>query len=198
GGAVSFGGGTAERTARTGEGLDYHGVREYQPGDELRRIHWKAFARQQRLAVIEFQQTYTADVAIAVDLFRGTEVGAGKQTTLEYGIKIAASLARRALDNRASVTLGLQSASGLQIITCRREDDFHLILEALAEAEADGEMPLYSVVHAMKPELSPGTALVLITADADTRLVDLAGFLQNDNIKLAGVLLDASTFAPRR
>jgi len=193
-GAVSFGGGMAERTARAGEGLDFHRVRDYHPGDELRRIHWKALARHQRLAVIEFQQSYSADIAIALDLLRGTDVGEGKQTTLEYGVKIAASLARRALDNSACVTLALQGASGPRIVTCRREEEFYRILELLAEAEAAGETPIYSVVEAMRPQLSPGTAAVVITADSDPHLAGLASLLSADNISLSAVLLEASTF----
>jgi len=196
-GAVSFGGGMAERMARSGEGLDFHGVREYQPGDELRRIHWKATAHHQRLAVIEFQQSYTADMAIALDLLRGTEVGEGKETTLEYAVKIGASLARRALDNGACVTLGSYGTDGSRSAVCCREEEFYRALELLAAAEADGEVALYSFVQTMKPLLSPGTALVLITADPDPRLVGLAHFLAAEHISITAVLLDASTFLRR-
>ena len=35
-----------------GEGLDYHGLREYLPGDPPRRIHWKVSARMDRLIVV--------------------------------------------------------------------------------------------------------------------------------------------------
>jgi uncharacterized protein (DUF58 family) len=197
-GAISFGVGMAERAARAGEGLDFHGVRDYQPGDELRRVHWKALARHQRLAVIEFQQAYRADVAIALDLRRGTEFGEGKETTLEYGVKIAATLARRALDTKASVVMGMQDAAGLRVITCRREEECYLLLEALAEAEATGEEPIYSVVEGMRPRFSPGMALVLITSDADGHLAGLAEFLAAENLRLTAVLLNAETFSRGR
>ncbi len=197
GGAVSFGGGSAERAARAGEGLDFHGIRDYQPGDELRRIHWKATARHQRLAVIQFDQSYTADLAIALDLLQGTEVGEGKETTLEYAVKIAVSLARRALDNGASVSLSVYGAEGPRSAVCRREEEFHGILELLATAEAHGKAPAFSLAEAMRTSLSPGTALVVITSDPDTRLVSLANTLAAQNINLALVLLDASTFARR-
>lgn len=194
-GAVSFGGGTAERMARAGEGLDFHGIRDYQPGDELRRIHWKATARHQRLAVIEFQQSYTADIAILLDLLRGTDVGEGKETTLEYAVKIAASLARRALDNSAIVTFGAISAEGLQTATCRKEDEFHRLLELLAKAEANGEAPISSLLEAMRPMLHSGTAVILITADPNPRIISSARFLLSEHINPTAILLALPTFA---
>jgi uncharacterized protein (DUF58 family) len=35
--------------AQRGEGEDFHGLREYQPGDPLRSIAWRASARHQKL-----------------------------------------------------------------------------------------------------------------------------------------------------
>ena len=38
---------------RRGEGVDLHGVREYVQGDSLRRVHWRASARRDKLVVVE-------------------------------------------------------------------------------------------------------------------------------------------------
>lgn len=40
---------------RAGHGTDLYGVREYRPGDPLRRIHWKTSARRGELVVREFE-----------------------------------------------------------------------------------------------------------------------------------------------
>lgn len=44
------------------------GVRDYQPGDGLRRIHWRASARQGTLQVKEFVPTVTAESIILLNL----------------------------------------------------------------------------------------------------------------------------------
>ena len=41
--------------ARAGQGQELYGVREYRPGDPLRRIHWKTSARRGDLVVREFE-----------------------------------------------------------------------------------------------------------------------------------------------
>jgi len=48
-------GGGDQGAARRGEGDHYHGLREYQPGDPLRRIAWRASARQQKLYTREME-----------------------------------------------------------------------------------------------------------------------------------------------
>ena len=197
-GNVHFGGGMAERRARPGAGLDFHGVRDYKPGDELRRIHWKVVARHQRLAVIEFQEAYTADITIALDLREGSNVGEGKETTLEYGVKLAASLARRAFDDGARVALALNDGTGLQVAVCSREDEFYRVLELLAGAEATGPAMISSLVSQLRPHISPGSALVVITSEPDAELPGLARFLDGESISLDAVLIDASSFSTDR
>lgn len=198
GGSVSFGGGLAERMARAGEGMDYHGVRDYKPGDELRRIHWKATARLQRLSVIEFQQSYAADIAIALDLLKGTDVGEGKETTLEYAVKIVATLTRRAVSSGTAVALAMHGAQGMRTAICRRDDDLLRAYELLAEAEATGETPVSTLVEEMKPLYEAGLAVLVVTSDPESRLGGMVQFLESERVSLTAVLLHATSFAQPR
>src|SRR5205807_252503 len=50
--------------AARGSGVDPDGVREYVPGDPLRRMHWKSTARTGRLNVIEFEESRAVNVII--------------------------------------------------------------------------------------------------------------------------------------
>ena len=45
------------------------GVRDYAPGDALRRIHWPTSARRDRLMTKEFDQDPQADVWIFLDAY---------------------------------------------------------------------------------------------------------------------------------
>lgn len=47
-----------------GQGIDFLNLRDYQPGDELRRIHWPSSARNQNLQVREFENEYTPQLAL--------------------------------------------------------------------------------------------------------------------------------------
>jgi uncharacterized protein (DUF58 family) len=52
---------------RAGSGTELFGVREYRPGDSLRRIHWRSSARHGQLVVREFEPPGVRTLGIFVD-----------------------------------------------------------------------------------------------------------------------------------
>jgi len=69
---------------------DFHGSREYQHGDPLRHIHWRNTARLGRFVVKQFEGA--SQVPISVAFPTDQDWGDARDTTLEYSIKIAASV----------------------------------------------------------------------------------------------------------
>jgi uncharacterized protein (DUF58 family) len=55
---------------RRGEGLDFHQLREYQDGDALRQIDWKATARYRRLISREYQDERDQQIVFLIDCGR--------------------------------------------------------------------------------------------------------------------------------
>ncbi|MBI4201604.1 MAG: DUF58 domain-containing protein, partial [Chloroflexi bacterium] len=73
-----------------GDSFDYLGAREYRFGDQLRRVHWQSTARRGQLVVKEYGRRASGVVQVAFETAHNC--GAGKESTLEYSIKIAASI----------------------------------------------------------------------------------------------------------
>ncbi|GEM_PF-416996 len=83
--------GAALHSRKSAIGTDLAGSRNYLSGDPQRRIHWRNTARLGRLMVKEFEDP--ADDTLNL-VFNATHVwGYGKETTLEYGVKVVASVA---------------------------------------------------------------------------------------------------------
>lgn len=80
---------------RRGEGVDLHGVREYVQGDGLRRVHWRASARRDKLVVVEYEDALPQDMQLIIMGSQGTHRGDGRQSTFEIAIKVAATLSDR-------------------------------------------------------------------------------------------------------
>ncbi|GAA1785639.1 DUF58 domain-containing protein [Actinomadura chokoriensis] len=55
------------RDAAGSDGLTFHGLREYVPGDDLRRVHWRSSARQGRLMTREHVDTSRPRIVVLVD-----------------------------------------------------------------------------------------------------------------------------------
>jgi uncharacterized protein (DUF58 family) len=77
-----------------GPGVEFFGVREYEPGDSTRWLNHRASARfDQRLFVNEFEQERAVDVGLILDTRHATNVYARNRSILEYSIQAAATLA---------------------------------------------------------------------------------------------------------
>jgi uncharacterized protein (DUF58 family) len=82
------------------------GVREYQPGDSLRWIHWRTSARRDDLFVRMFDSTPGRRYWILVDMDGEVQVGEGSEATDEHAVVLAASLAEQSLMMGHAVGLG--------------------------------------------------------------------------------------------
>jgi uncharacterized protein (DUF58 family) len=77
-----------------GSGIDFFGLREYQVGDRLRRINWRASARhEQELFTNDLEQERLADVGIIVDARDETNTRTPNGALFEHSVAAAATLA---------------------------------------------------------------------------------------------------------
>ncbi|MFV0374644.1 DUF58 domain-containing protein [Microbacterium sp.] len=76
--------------------VSFHALREYQPGDDLRHVHWKSTARIGRLMVRQYEQTRRSHFVIGLST-NADEYGAPDE--FELAISIAGSVGLRALSD---------------------------------------------------------------------------------------------------
>jgi uncharacterized protein (DUF58 family) len=83
------------------EGIEFADLREFVPGDRVRRINWRATARHGELWVNEQHPERNADVVIFLDAF--SEVSREGRSTLDLAVRASASLAARYLRQKDRV-----------------------------------------------------------------------------------------------
>jgi uncharacterized protein (DUF58 family) len=89
-----------------GSGVDFFGVREYQPGDPLRWVNWRVSARHHRsLFTNEFEQERIADVGLILDARRRTDIRLNGHALFESSVRATASLAETFLGDGNRVGL---------------------------------------------------------------------------------------------
>ena len=189
--------------ALRGNSVDPDGVRNYVPGDPLRRIHWRQTARTGSLSVIEFEEPQAVNLVIALDLLRGTEVGQGTETTLEYAVRLAATIAQQATEQGASVRLLLPSpkdtrdANALANTFGRGEEHLYRLLDSLARVEADTVMPLSEVLTSSLQVLPAGTTLIAMTASPEPGLVEALSRFTVNGGSVALIYVDPVSFGAK-
>jgi uncharacterized protein (DUF58 family) len=190
------------------------GVREYEPGDPLNRIHWLSTARRNRMMVKEFELDPLAEVWIFVDSNRSIHASKPYQVeeydpqeiwrrkkpfnlppaSIEYAVTAAASLARYYLQNGRAV--GFVSAGQvLRVLPSDRGGrQLGKILESLALLQADGSLPLQGLIEAQARHLPRGSTVVLITPSASDAVVQGADLLLRRGLRPIVVAINAATF----
>jgi uncharacterized protein (DUF58 family) len=139
---------------RAGSGTEIFGVREYRPGDALRRIHWRSTARRGELIVREFEPPGVQNLGIFLDSHPSSTEAADQIA------RLAASEAWDCLRADGRVTLW---APGCEATRPDEQRNLQALLEWLArypKAAADDE-----------PAPLVGDAIA-ITANSDARLLD--------------------------
>ncbi|MFQ5876039.1 MAG: DUF58 domain-containing protein, partial [Dehalococcoidia bacterium] len=129
----------------------------------------------------EFEEASRGSVAVAFETRR--QLGTGRETTLEYSIKIAASLARLCADSGRGIDI-LAGETPLQNAGWREAMDY------LAGLEVGGEATLAQLTASTEP----GRAILAIVPAVETDLVAVLGPLSRRTGRLVVVLLEG--FAP--
>jgi uncharacterized protein (DUF58 family) len=143
-------------------GLEFYGMREYVPGDDLRRIVWRASARTGKVMVREAEQGITDKITIILDTDRGSHSrdGEGLSESFEAGIRVAASLGVRHL--REGYEVKVETNAGPLTRAVRGADRQLLLLDALAKLELSRE-PLESVIRRLLSNGQRDAHNILIT-----------------------------------
>lgn len=95
---------------RRGEGLEFHQLREYRPGDALRQLDWNATSRQRKLISREYQDERDQQVIFLLDCGRRMRTQDDRLSHFDHSLNAMLLLSYVAL--RQGDALGLLSFSG--------------------------------------------------------------------------------------
>src|SRR6185437_7800103 len=84
--------------------------REYVPGDDIRHIDWKSYARSERYTIKQYEQETNFIGHVLLDASKSMLYGDGESKKLEYGKLLAATLAYLIIHQRDTVSLGVFDA----------------------------------------------------------------------------------------
>jgi uncharacterized protein (DUF58 family) len=93
------------RSPHRGSSVEFAQHREYVPGDELRRVDWKVFARSDRLVVKEFVEETNFACNLLVDASESMSYGSLRWSKFDYARWCAAALTHLTLAQRDTVGL---------------------------------------------------------------------------------------------
>lgn len=186
-----------ETTNRAGASEEFIGLREYRPGDPPNAIHWRSTAKRGVPIVKEFREDISTDVSLFIDLDKMGLTGIGDQTSVEYAIKAAASLAKRAIGLSHAVQVFAVGERVEHIPLGSGSSHLLMILDRLALLSVEGAGDFANTIQRLVPLLRPGGTAVLLqavtTVDVDA-MARLIASLRQRRILPMIVLVDDRAF----
>lgn len=156
----------AHRSLLKGFSLEFSDYRHYVAGDDLRRLDWRAFGRNERLYIRQYEQECNLRVHLLVDASRSMEYSDGdRPSKYQFAARLAAGL--------AFITSRQQDSAGLTIFDAKirsrlppRAGAEHLrvLANQLADHQPSHETDIALTLHGLAEKLKR-RALVVVISD---------------------------------
>ena len=179
------------------------GIRPYQHGDGMRRVHWRATAHTGRLQSKLFEISAQVENTLVVNLRRADYPGgpSDAEDMAELAVTGAASIARHVLDRRQRIgllALGRDPAGEardglIRLRPGRDRDHLTAILSVLGRLELGPSPALSPVLEREKEDLNWGALVVLITPALPPEAVSSVLGLRQAGFEVRVVLIGRTT-----
>ncbi len=206
-------GGDAQRQLTHEITTNASSIRDYVSGDSMNRIHWRSTARTGNIMVKEFELDPLVDIWLFNDfsvssliedpgMRRYDQIGSVvpsaariPPSTEEYGVIVAASLAKHFLDDERVVGYAAYTPYRQVFQPERGSRQLTRILEALAGARSTSDHTLKDMLSLETHLFTRGDSLMIITSSLDQDWISEAQVLQRRGIRLNCVYVDPQTFS---
>jgi len=179
----------------SGDEDDFYGLREYKPGDPLKRIHWITTARKNKIIVKEFQRQSFFRATIIFNLEKDKNFGEGKHSVAEYTIKIAASVAKYLIEKDISLEIIAHAEELVHMPFNKGAGHLDDIFKFLAVAKAESRVSLYELFQEFSRYIPNDSNLIVIMLDQDWKyLPAMLSLEKGNNVSVIPLVLVSSTF----
>ena len=149
-------------------GDDFFTLREYQQGDDLRKVHWPSSAKRDELMIRQFELPWQSRALVLFDPRRAKHP---RSESYEQAVKGAASVLRHLYGNGYTPTLWAGRGNGTVVAS---SDAYAIAMEELAVVQPNDQIDLQATIAKMRRGGMAGGVLVLITGPPDD--ADLATY----------------------
>jgi uncharacterized protein (DUF58 family) len=121
---------------KSGNGMDFFGIRQYQLGDSLRHVNWQKSAQHSvDLFTNEYEQERIADVGLILDARPHCDIAFQGRRLFDYAVEATASLADMFLGEGHCLSLLIYSVGIVRVFPGYGKVQHERVLKALAKAD---------------------------------------------------------------
>lgn len=181
--------GGVNNASTVGDSQEFISLRDYHPGDPIRSIHWRSFAKLNKPIVKEYQDEYFTRYGLILDTFLNNK----PEFIFEDAVSIAASFMTAQKEQDALLDLMFVGNNTYRFTSGRGIAGAENILEVLACVEPVYESNINQVERMIQQYSRECSAFICILLDLDESRLKLIRALSILNIPAKFLLLRDST-----
>lgn len=180
--------------SRTGDTTDLAGVRQYRPGDPLRDLHARSWARHGEPMVRQYQEEYFTRIGVVVD----TDISAASAAHLEAALSLGAGIVATLCRGEALVDVLVTGEQTERLALGRNRVSLERALDVLAAARDSREFAGERLHAQLGPHLGRLSSLLLVALCWDAaRAAFVAAIEAQDVTVVVYVVGDEAAPTPR-
>jgi uncharacterized protein (DUF58 family) len=153
------------RSPYFGQSVEFLQHREYVPGDDLRHVDWKVWARQDRLVVKQFEEDTNLRCTMVVDVSHSMQYGNGPLNKFEYAATIAASLSYLVLQQQDAVgCITFDEKIRMRVPIRSKRNHIHSVIDSLDTQSPSDKTDMYAVMREIA-ETVPRRGMIMLVSD---------------------------------
>lgn len=178
-----FMGGAVDGWSRSRAGEEFHTLRPYQTGDDLRRVHWRSTARTGDLMIREDDVPWQLRATVLLDTRRPTHTEHTFERAVEAAASVVASLAQRRALFRLVTTDGLDLGFGSGF------EHERAAMERLAAVQANGDDRFDAAAARLHRQAGPGALVAVVGNPRDDDLLRIGALGRRFGVLVAVQML---------
>jgi uncharacterized protein (DUF58 family) len=150
-----------------GDAIEFVSTREYRPGDPLRTIHWRSWARRGTPVVKEYQEEYFCRIALVLDTFSPKRPSPDQVRGFEAAVSVVASIADSFSRSEYIVDILAAGPELYEVSAGRSLAYLENVLDVLACLEPCRERAFETIGPVLFERLRQITTVVVVLQDWD-------------------------------
>lgn len=150
-----------QKSSRSGQGMIFKDHKEYIPGDDIRRIDWKAYARTKDYYVKRFEEERRLNIHILLD--RSSSMDYGSPKKYEFAAKLGLGVAKMSLNTNDRYSFSVFSETLTNLSSGRRNTNITELVSILNNLKHTPESRIEDSITEYSQRIENESAVIILS-----------------------------------
>lgn len=150
-----------QKSSHTGQGMVFKDHKEYIPGDDIRKIDWKAYARTKDFYVKRFEEERRLNIHILLD--RSSSMDYGNVNKYDYAAKLGLGVAKMSMNTNDKFNFSVFSETLTNLSSGRRTSNISELVDVINNTRKTPESRVEDCITEYSSRIQNESAVILLS-----------------------------------